>query len=192
MSTALVNSLAERFGGKLLEPGDPRYDDARTLWNADIDRRPRLIALCAEEADVAAAVHLAREADIPLSVRGGGHGVGGHALAEDGLMVHLGDMKDIRVDPVRRTVRAQAGVVLGELDAACQAFGLATPAGIVTHTGIAGLTLGGGIGWLTRKHGATVDNLLSVDLVTADGSVVTASEEKNADLYWGVRGGGGN
>jgi FAD/FMN-containing dehydrogenase len=192
VTTVLGSAIGKDFGGELLAPGDAGYDEARTLWNADIDRRPRLIARCRSATDVVDAVRLAREHDLRLSVRGGGHGVGGHAVADDGLMIDLSPMKDIRVDPAARTVRAEAGVVLGELDGACQAFARATPAGIVTHTGISGLTLGGGIGWLMRKHGATVDNLLSADVVTANGTLVTASEEREPELFWGLRGGGGN
>jgi FAD/FMN-containing dehydrogenase len=192
MAVAIREDLRERFRGPLLEPGDDGYDEARTVWNADIDRRPRLIARCLAVSDVIAAVRLARETELPVSVRGGGHGVGGHAVVEDGLMIDLSLMKGIHVDPARRTVRAQPGVLLGELDRECQAFGLATPAGIVTHTGIAGLTLGGGIGWLMRKHGATVDNLVSADVVTADSSFVTASADEEPELLWGLQGGGGN
>jgi FAD/FMN-containing dehydrogenase len=192
MVTTLGSMLGERFRGELLEPGAPRYDEARSLWNADIDRRPRLIARCAGVDDVVEAVRGAREAGLPLSVRGGGHGVAGHAIVEDGLVVDLSLLKDVHIDPVRRTVRAGAGVVLGELDGACQRHGLAIPAGIVTHTGISGLTLGGGIGWLMRKHGATVDNLLSARLVTADGRVVTASADAEPELFWGLRGAGAN
>lgn len=192
MATTLGNMLTEGFRGEVLEPRAPGYDEARTVWNADIDRRPRLIARCAGASDVIEALRLARETGLPLSVRGGGHGVGGQAVVDDGLMIDLSPMKEIRVDPIHATVRAQAGVLRGELDRECQAFGLGTPAGIVTHTGLAGLTLGGGIGWLTRKHGATVDNLLSADVVTADGRLVTASAQEEPDLFWGLRGGGGN
>ena len=191
MATVLGSAL-EGFAGELLAPGDPGYDTARSLWNGDIDRRPRLIARCTTVEDVVRAVRHAREAGLPISVRGGGHGVGGHAVVDDGLMIELSPLKAIQVDPQAATVRAQAGVVLGELDRASQEFELAVPAGIVTHTGISGLTLGGGIGWLMRKHGATVDNLLSADLVTADGQVVRASADAEPDLFWGLRGGGGN
>jgi FAD/FMN-containing dehydrogenase len=192
VAPVLESKLGENFFGELVTPSDPGYDQARSVWNADIDRHPRLIVRCARPTDVVIAVRLAREQGLPLSVRGGGHGVGGHAVVDDGLMIDLSPLKAIHVDPVARTVRASGGVVLGELDAVCQAFGLAVPAGIVTHTGIAGLTLGGGIGWLMRKHGATVDNLLSAEVVTAEGGVVTASAEEDPELFWGLRGGGGN
>ena len=192
MAIAMREDLRERFRGPVLEPGDDGYDESRTVWNADIDRRPRLIVRCVGVSDVVAAVRLARETELPVSVRGGGHGVGGHAVVEHGLMVDLSLMKGVRVDPSRRTARVEPGVLLGELDRECQAFGLAAPAGIVTHTGVSGLTLGGGIGWLMRKHGATVDNLLSADVVTSDGSFVTAREDEERELLWGLRGGGGN
>jgi FAD/FMN-containing dehydrogenase len=187
-----VEPLRAVIRGQVIVPADPGYDAARAIWNGAIDRRPACIARCTGVADVAAALRFARGRDLPVAVRGGGHGVGGHALCDDGLVVDLSPMKGIRVDPVTRTARAEAGVLWGELDRETQLHGLATVGGIVTHTGIAGLTLGGGIGWLTRKHGAAVDNLISVDLVTADGEVLTASEDENPDLFWGVRGGGGN
>jgi FAD/FMN-containing dehydrogenase len=176
------------FSGELLAPNDPTYDEARKIWNGAIDRRPALIARCRDAHDVAAALRLARERDLPIAVRGGGHGVGGMAVNDDGLVVDLTPMKAIAVDPPARTARAQGGVLWGELDAATQAHGLATVGGIVTHTGIAGLTLGGGIGWLMRRHGATVDNFLGAEVVTADGSIIRADDE----LMWGLRGGGGN
>jgi FAD/FMN-containing dehydrogenase len=184
--------LAETFSGALLVPTSPGYDMARRIWNGAIDRRPGCIAQCTGVADVVAAVRFARRHELLVAVRSGGHGVGGHALCDGGLVVDLSAMKGIRVDPSSRTAAAQAGVLWGELDRETQLRGLATVGGIVTHTGIAGLTLGGGIGWLMRKFGATVDNLLSVDLVTADGDLVTASADENPELFWGVRGGGGN
>ena len=187
-----VERLRTGVRGPVILPSDPGYDAARAIWNGAIDRRPAFIARCTGVADVVAAVDFAREQDLLVAVRSGGHGVGGHALCEGGLVIDLSPMKGIRVDPVARTARAEAGVLWGELDRETQLHGLATVGGIVTHTGIAGLTLGGGIGWLMRKHGATVDNLVSVDLVTADGEVLTASEDENRDLFWGVRGGGGN
>ena len=176
----------------LIGPDDEGYDEARAIWNGMIDRRPACIARCTGVADVVEAVRFARERELLVSVRAGGHGVGGHAICDGGLVIDLSPMKGIRVDPQARTARAEAGVLWGELDRETQLYGLATVGGIVTHTGIAGLTLGGGLGWLMRKHGATVDNLVSVDLVTADGEVLTASEDENPDLFWGVRGGGGN
>jgi FAD/FMN-containing dehydrogenase len=178
------------FGGELLGPQDPGYDDARAVWNGAIDRRPALIARCTTPADVAATVRLARERDLPLAVRGGGHSIGGQSVCDGGLVADLSPMRRITVDPVARRARAEGGVLWGELDAATQEHGLATVGGIVTHTGIAGLTLGGGIGWLMRKHGAVVDNLLAADLVTVDGEAVHAADDP--ELLWGLRGGGGN
>jgi FAD/FMN-containing dehydrogenase len=172
----------------LIDPGHREYHQARKVWNGAIDRRPALIARCADASDVSAALRLARERDLEVAVRGGGHGVAGLAVNDGGLVIDLSPMKGIAVDPERRTARAGAGVLWGELDEAAQAHGLATVGGIVTHTGIAGLTLGGGIGWLMRRHGATVDNLLSATVVTPDGAVLDAG----ADLMWGLRGGGGN
>ena len=189
---AALKAFGDRFGGRLFEPSSAGYDDARTIWNGAIDRRPGLIALCADASDVVSAVRFALEHDLRTSVRSGGHGVGGLSLCDDGLVIDLSAMRRIRVDGDRREARVDAGVTLGELDRAAQAFGLAVPAGIVTHTGVAGLTLGGGIGWLTRKHGLTVDNLLEAEVVTAAGELVRASEDENADLLWGLKGGGGN
>ena len=184
--------LRNSVHGPVIGPEDEGYDEARSIWNGAIDRRPAWIARCTGVADVVAAVRFARERDLLVAVRSGGHGVGGHALCDGGLVIDLSPMKGIHVDPQARTARAEAGVLWGELDRETQLFGLATVGGIVSHTGVSGLTLGGGIGWLMRKYGATVDNLLSVDLVTADGELVTASENENPDLFWGVRGGGGN
>jgi FAD/FMN-containing dehydrogenase len=187
-----LERLRDALRGPVIDPDDAGYDEARAIWNGAIDRRPACIARCTGVADVAAAVRFARERDLLVGVRSGGHGVGGHALCDGGLVIDLSPMKGIRVDPAARTARAEAGVLWGELDRETQLFGLATVGGIVTHTGIAGLTLGGGLGWLMRKHGATVDNLLSVDLVTAEGELLTASAEENPDLFWAIRGGGGN
>jgi FAD/FMN-containing dehydrogenase len=192
MPTIDVERLRAGVQGAVILPADPGYDAARAIWNGAIDRRPACIVRCTGVADVVSAVGFARDRDLLVAVRSGGHGVGGHAVCEGGLVIDLSPMKGIRVDPVRRTARAEAGVLWGELDRETQLHGLATVGGIVTHTGIAGLTLGGGIGWLMRKHGTTVDNLVSLDLVTADGEVLTASEDENPDLFWGVRGGGGN
>jgi FAD/FMN-containing dehydrogenase len=190
--THALDELTADFRGALVHPGEPSYDDLRKVWNGSIDRRPGLIARCTGVADIRSALTFARRTGLPVAVRGGGHSFPGHSTCDGGIVLDMAPLKGIRVDPVRRTARAQAGVLLGELDRETQAFGLATPAGIVTHTGLAGLTLGGGIGWLMRKYGLTIDNLLSVDVVTAEGELVTASEDVNADLFWGIRGGGGN
>jgi FAD/FMN-containing dehydrogenase len=176
----------------MLTPGDAGYEEARRIWNGAIDRRPALIAQCGSAADVVDALQVARERSLEVAVRGGGHGVAGWAVCDDGLVIDLSPMRGIDVDPNTRTARAGGGVLWGELDEATQAHGLATVGGIVTHTGIAGLTLGGGIGWLMREHGATVDNLLSAEVVTADGDVLTASADEHPELYWALRGGGGN
>jgi FAD/FMN-containing dehydrogenase len=194
--SALGEAVVERFGsglrGELLRPGDSSYEEARKLWNGLIDKRPALIARCAGVADVIDSVNFARENELLLAVRGGGHNVAGNAVCDGGLVIDLSPMKGIRVDPERGTVRVESGATLGDLDRETQVFGLATPMGVVSQTGIAGLTLSGGIGWLRRKWGLSSDNLLSVDVVTADGSFLTASETENADLFWGIRGGGGN
>jgi FAD/FMN-containing dehydrogenase len=187
-----ADELRASMRGDVIAPSDGGYDEHRKVWNGSIDRRPGLIARCAGVADVRAAVRFARERGLLMAVRGGGHSFPGLSVCDDGLLVDLGSLKGIRVDPDAGTVRAQAGVLLGELDRETQAFATAVPAGIVTHTGLAGLTLGGGIGWIMRKHGLTIDQLQSVDVVTADGEFVTASDDQNADLFWGVRGGGGN
>ncbi|MBA2343688.1 MAG: FAD-binding oxidoreductase, partial [Rubrobacter sp.] len=164
----------------------------RAIFNGMIDKRPAMIVRCAGTADVIQGVNFARTHDLLLSVHGGGHGVAGNAVSDGGLMLDLSPMKGIRVDPVRRIAQAQAGLTLGEFDHETQAFGLATTLGVVSVTGIAGLTLGGGLGWLNGKHGLACDNLLSADVVTADGRLLTASDEENEDLFWGIRGGGGN
>ena len=180
------------FRGSIVGPADAEYDVRRALWNGSIDRRPAVILRCAGVSDVIAAVKHARETGLPVAVRSGGHSFPGLSVADDALVIDLTSMKGVRVDPEARTARVQAGVLLGELDKETQAFGLAVPSGIVTHTGVAGLTLGGGIGWIMRKHGLSIDQLVSVDLVTADGEFVKASADENAELFWGVRGGGGN
>ena len=187
-----INQLRGEFRGALLRPGEEGYDEARRIWNGGIDRRPALIARCAGVGDVVAAVRFARDHDLLISVRGGGHAVAGHAVCDGGIMIDLSLMKAIRVDPEARTARAAGGVLWGELDRATQAFGLATTGGIISHTGIGGLTLGGGLGHLMRKHGLTVDNLLAVDLVTADAERIAVSAESEPELFWGLRGGGGN
>jgi FAD/FMN-containing dehydrogenase len=193
--TAVADALQvdeAAFRGEVVRPGDSGYDVHRKVWNGCFDKRPAMIVRCAGVSDVIAAVKLGRESGLPVAVRSGGHSFPGLSVADDALMIDLQPMKGVRVDPERRTARVQAGVLLGELDRETQAFGLAVPSGIVTHTGVAGLTLGGGIGWIMRKHGLTVDQLVSVDVVTADGEFVKASADENADLFWGLCGGGGN
>ena len=180
-----VAELGTTLRGELVGPGDPGYETHRRVWNGSIDRHPALIARCAGVADVIDALRFARRAGLSVAVRGGGHSFPGLSVCDGGLVIDLSLMKGVRVDLASRTVRAQAGVRLGELDRETQAFGLAVPAGIVTHTGLAGLTLGGGIGWLMRRYGLTIDQLLSVDLVTADGELVKASAQENSDLFWG-------
>lgn len=178
--------------GQLLRPGDAGYDAARRVWNVMIDKRPALIVRCAGTGDVVNSVKLAREHGLEVAVRGGGHNVAGNCVCEGGLMIDLSLMKAVQVDPAGRTVRAQPGLKLGEIDRETQAFGLATTLGIASDTGIAGLTLGGGYGWLGGKYGLACDNLISVDVVTAEGQLATASANENEDLFWGLRGGGGN
>ena len=178
--------------GELIQPGDVSYDEARAVYNAMIDKSPALIARCVDAADVITAVNFARENNVLLAVRGGGHNGGGLGTVDDGLVIDLSQMNGTRVDPSERTIRVEGGATWGDVDHATHAFGLATPSGIVSTTGVGGLTLGGGIGHLTRKYGYSIDNLLSVDMVLADGSFVTANAEQNQDLFWGVRGGGGN
>jgi FAD binding domain/Berberine and berberine like len=192
LDRAALEALESSFRGELVTPDHSAYEEHRRIWNGSIDRRPALIARCAGVADVIAAVRFGRHTGLPVAVRSGGHSFPGLSVWDDALLIDLGPMKGIRVDPERRVARVQAGVLLGEIDHETQPFGLAVPAGIVTSTGLAGLTLGGGIGWVMRKHGLTIDNLLSVDLITAEGEWVKASADENADLFWGVRGGGGN
>jgi FAD/FMN-containing dehydrogenase len=187
-----IDALRGRLRGTLCLPGEPGYEQARTIWNAMIDRRPAAIVRATGAADVIAGVRLAREHGLVLAVRGGGHNIAGNAVCDGGLMIDLTPMKSVRVDPTARTARVEPGVTLGEFDREAQAFGLATPTGINSTTGVAGLTLGGGFGWLSRKYGLTIDNLISADIVTANGELVHASEKENADLFWAVRGGGGN
>ena len=187
-----TSPLEAAFHGELVRPGDPGYDELRTVFNAMIDRRPALIARCHDAADVAAAVTFGRKSGMPVAVYGGGHGVTGNAVCTDGLVIDLRPMKGIEVNPVARTCRAEAGLTWGELDAATQEHGLAVTGGRVSSTGIAGLVLGSGSGWIERKYGFTVDSLLSVEIVTADGQIRTASDTENPDLFWAIRGGGGN
>jgi FAD/FMN-containing dehydrogenase len=191
-SEDFVKVLGEGLSGPVLAPGDPGYDQVRRIRNGLIDKHPAVIARCMHTADVVDAVNFGRAEGLEISVRGGGHNVAGKAVTDGGLMIDLSLMRGIHVDPVQAAVRAQAGVTVGDLDRATAAFGLATPSGVVSSTGIAGLTLGGGIGWLMGKHGMAVDNLLSAEVVLASGEVVTASEDSDSDLFWALRGGGGN
>jgi FAD/FMN-containing dehydrogenase len=192
MNPTDIQELRARFRGELIAPGDAAYEGARKVNNGMIDRRPALIVKCADVADVIVAVNLARERKLLLAVRGGGHNGPGLGVCDDGLVIDLSRMKGIRVDQAARTVRVEGGCVWGDVDHATQPFGLAVPSGFISSTGVGGLTLGGGIGYLSRRYGLTIDNLLGVDVVLADGRLVTASAEENADLYWAVRGGGGN
>ena len=192
LDRAAVDALGTTLRGELIRPSDLTYGEDRRVWNGSIDKHPGLIVRCAGVADVRSAVRFAREQGQLVAVRGGGHSFPGHSVCDGGMVIDLSPMKGIQVDPEARTARVQAGVLLGELDRETQEFGLAVTSGIVTHTGVAGLTLGGGIGWMMRKYGLTIDNLISADVVTADGQFLRASETQNADLFWGIRGGGGN
>lgn len=193
MSTfTAVEKLKQEVRGELLAPSHAEYDAARKVWNGMVDKRPVLIARCVEASDVVACIRFARERDVPLSVRGGGHNYAGKAICDDGLVIDLSQMKGILVDPSRRTVRAQAGLRLGEFDRETQRYGLATTLGVNTDTGISGLTLGGGYGWLAGKYGLACDNVIGAEVVTADGIILHCSTEQNADLFWGLRGAGAN
>lgn len=192
LEQSALEVFKSKLRGELLIPTDTGYDMARTVWNAMIDKRPALIARCAGVTDVITCINFARTHNLLFSVRGGGHNVAGNAVCESGLMIDLSPMRGIRIDPTNRTARAEAGLTWHELDHETLAFGLATTGGTVSHTGIAGLTLGGGLGWLMAKHGFTCDNLLSADIVTAEGKFLTVSKTQNEDLFWAIRGGGGN
>jgi FAD/FMN-containing dehydrogenase len=192
LGESVIEEFASKLRGELLRPGDPGYEEARLVWNDLIDKHPALIARCAGVGDVIDSVNFARENDLLMAVRGGGHNVAGNAVCDGGLVVDLSPMRRIRVDPARLTARAEGGATWADLDRETQVFGLATPGGEVSETGIAGLTLGGGIGLLRRKYGLSCDNLLSAEVVSADGRLLTASNTENADLFWGIRGGGGN
>jgi len=192
VSSEAVEAFAVSLRGDLLRPGDEDYDQARTIWNAMIDRRPALIAMCTGASDVRAAVNFAREHTLLTAVHGIGHNIAGNAVCDGGLMINLSRMKSVRIDPTARRAHVEPGVTLGDFDHEAQGFGLVTPLGINSTTGVAGLTLGGGFGWLSRKYGMTVDSLVGADVVTADGGFLHASEQENADLFWAIRGGGGN
>jgi FAD/FMN-containing dehydrogenase len=192
MDSAGVSAMRDGFRGRLLEPHDDAYDEARVLFNVMIDRRPALIAQCAGVDDVAAAIRLAREGELPLAVRSGGHSVAGASLCDDGVVIDLRLLKDVEIDADRRVGRVGAGCTWADFDRAAQEHGLATTGGRVSTTGVAGLTLGGGSGWLERKHGLACDNLIAVELVTADGDMIRASADEHADLFWALHGGGGN
>ena len=190
--TMLTTVHVDGFRGRLISPDHGDYDVTRALWNGAIDRRPRLIARCSGAADVVAAVRFARDHDLEIAIRGGGHNVAGTALCDDGIVIDLSAMRGVRVDPAGRRAWVQGGALWGDVDHETQAHGLATTGGIVSHTGVAGLTLGGGVGWLMRKYGLTIDNLLAADVVTADGRFLHASADEHSDLFWALRGGGGN
>lgn len=187
-----IEALSAATRGQVLRPGDADFDQSRRLWNAMIDRRPAVIVRCAGVADVRRAVAFARDNNLPLAVRGGAHNIAGTAVCDDGLMIDLSPMKSVRVDPVARRAYVEPGATLRDFDHEAQAFGLATPLGVNSTTGVSGLTLGGGFGWLSRKYGMTVDNLISADVVTADGELVHAAADTHEDLFWAIRGGGGN
>jgi FAD/FMN-containing dehydrogenase len=192
LQEAMIDELQTNFMGNVLVQGDADYDEVRQIWNAMIDRRPAIIARCTSAEDVIHAVRFSRKHDLLVAIRGGGHNIAGNAVCDDGLMIDLSLMKKIKIDQNARRATVEPGCTLADFDAAAQVHGLATPLGINSTTGVAGLTLGGGFGWLSRKHGMTIDNLLSADVVMADGSHLRASETENADLFWGLRGGGGN
>jgi len=192
MQQEAVTQLKSGLRGEVIEPGDSRYEEARKVYNAMISRKPRLIARCADVADVITCIRFGRQHGLKVSIRGGGHNAGGLGICDDGLVIDLSLIKYVHVDPAAKTVRAGGGCTWGDVDHAAHAFGLAVPSGIISTTGVGGLTLGGGLGYLTRQFGLTIDNLLAADVVLADGRSVVASAEENADLFWAIRGGGGN
>ena len=192
ISNRIIETLKTQVRGKVLLPDDAEYEDARRIWNAMIDRHPAGIVQCAGVADVILSVKVARDNSLVVSVRGGGHNIAGTAIRDDSLMIDLSGMKSVHINPDTKRAYVEPGATLGDFDHEAQAFGLATSLGINSTTGVAGLTLGGGFGWLTRKYGLTIDNLVSADVITADAKRVRASEEENPDLFWALRGGGGN
>jgi FAD/FMN-containing dehydrogenase len=192
LSAEVVGTFRKSHRGEILLPGEDGYDAARTVWNAMIDRRPAIIARCKGAADVMEAMRFARTHDLPVSIRGGGHNVAGHAVCDGGLMIDLSGMRSVTVDPLGRRAWAEGGATWGDLDRESQAFGLATPGGLISDTGVAGLTLSGGIGWLRSRHGLSIDNLMSAFVVTADGNMVYTSAEHEPELLWALKGGGGN
>jgi len=187
-----IGELRAAMDGPVVAPGDGEFDDRRRVWNAEIDRRPSVIARCATATDVSSAIGLARNLDLEISVRGGAHDTAGMAVGDNGMMIDLSLLNSVAVDPATRRARVGGGALLRDLDAATQADGLAVPAGVISHTGVGGLTLGGGMGWLSRKYGLSIDNLASAEVVTADGRMMRASNDENPDLFWAIRGGGGN
>src|SRR5262245_18961138 len=192
LDPAAAKELANAIKGELLTADSPGYDQVRKIWNAMIDRRPALIARCKNTDDVVQCVRFAKKNDMLVAVRGGGHNIAGNAVCDGGLLIDLSLMRGVQVDAAKKTARVEGGALLGDLDQATQAHGLAVPLGINSTTGVAGLTLGGGFGWISRKYGLTIDNLLSATVVTAAGEKLTASESENSDLFWAIRGGGGN
>jgi FAD/FMN-containing dehydrogenase len=192
VKAAALAGFQDRFKGRLIGPDDPEYDQARVVWNGMADRRPALVARCASVDDVVAAIRFARDQDLLVAVRGGGHSVAGFSTCDGGIVVDLSGLRGVTIDPELRVARVQGGAHLSQLDQQAQAFELACPVGVIGHTGVAGLTLGGGMGRLQRKHGFTIDNLLSVDMITADGRQLHVSNDENADLFWGLRGAGAN
>lgn len=192
LSQTAIEEFKTNFSGSVILPEDMQYEEARQIWNAMIDRKPSMIACCTSSDDVAQSLNFVRRHNLPFSVRGGGHNIAGSSACDDGVMIDLSPMKKIDIDPALQLGYVEPGCTLADFDAAAQAYGLATPLGINSTTGVAGLTLGGGFGWLSRKYGMTIDNLLGMDVITADGRQLHASESENADLFWGLRGGGGN
>jgi len=191
-SNEKIETLKNKVKGQIVLPGDPNYNEVREIWNAMIDRQPAVIVQCAEADDVPHAISYARENGLEISIRGGGHNIAGSALCDNGVVIDFSNMTTVSVDAQKRSAYVEPGATLGDFDKAVQAHGLATPVGINSTTGIAGLTLGGGFGWLTRKYGMTIDNLVSAEMVTADGRKIHVSEDENTDLFWAIRGGGGN